>query len=129
MIKSPNRGDNWSEPVKVATDTNNRHQFMPWVAVDQTTGILYVLYYDRRNYPENDLQTDVYLAWSIDGGSKFSEVKISETPFTPDPTKFFGDYTNLTAFNGTIAAVWTRMDEGKTSVMATVIQQEELLKK
>ena len=129
LTKSPNRGDNWSEPVKVATDPNNRHQFMPWAAVDQTTGILYVLYYDRRNYPEGDLQTDVYLAWSIDGGSKFSEIKISETPFTPDPKKFFGDYTNVTAFNGTIAAVWTRMDDGKTSVMASIIRQELLLNK
>ncbi|MEQ8424356.1 MAG: glycosyl hydrolase, partial [Cyclobacteriaceae bacterium] len=56
------------------------------------------------------------------------EVKVSESPFIPSEEKFFGDYTNISAHDGTIAAVWARMDEGKTSIWATVINQNELIK-
>ena len=127
FIRSSNRGDNWSSPVKVNQDQGGKHQFLPWMTIDQTTGIIYMVYYDRRNY--DDLQTDVYLAWSIDGGNKFTEVKISETPFIPTEEKFFGDYTNISAHKGIIAPVWTRMDDGKTQVLTTIIKQADLIKK
>ncbi len=127
LTRSSNRGDNWNAPIRVNQDDAGKHQFMPWMTVDQSNGIVYVVYYDRRNYDDN--QTDVYLAWSMDGGNKFSEVKISETPFTPDAKKFFGDYTNISAHKNIIAPIWTRMDEGKTKVMTAVIKQEDLAKK
>lgn len=127
LIRSSNRGDNWSSPVKVNQDGAGKHQFMPWMTIDQTTGIVYVMYYDRRNHTDN--QTDVYLAWSLDGGNKFSEVKISESPFIPDASKFFGDYSNISAHKGVIAPVWTRMDEGKTKVLTAIINQVDLTKK
>jgi hypothetical protein len=85
------------------------------------------VYYDRRAY--DDLQTDVYLAYSMDGGGTFKETKISESPFIPTDTKFFGDYTNIAAHKGVIAPIWTRMDDGRTSVYTAVIKEEELVKK
>ena len=85
------------------------------------------MFYDRRSHTDN--QTDVYLAWSMDGGNKFTEVKISETPFTPEATKFFGDYTNISAHKNIIAPIWTRMDDGKTKVLTAMIKQEDLVKK
>jgi hypothetical protein len=127
MTRSANRGDNWSSPVKVNQDKGGKHQFLPWMTVDQMNGILYVVYYDRRNYDDN--QTDVYLAWSMDGGNSFSEAKISEAPFTPDATRLFAEYTNLSAHKNIIAPIWTRMDAGKTKVMTTIIKQEDLVKK
>ncbi len=127
MTRSANRGDNWSSPVKVNQDGPGKHQFLPWMTIDQTNGIVYVMYYDRRNYDDN--QTDVYLAWSLDGGNKFTETKISETPFTPDEKKFFGDYTNISAHEGIVAPVWTRMDDGQTKVLTAVIKQVDLIKK
>ena len=127
ISRSANRGDNWSAPVKVNQDTKGKHQFLPWLTIDQTNGIIYLVYYDRRNYDDN--QTDVYLAWSVDGGNKFSEVKISESPFIPTEEKFLGDYTNISAHKNVIAAVWTRMDDGQTKVIATIINQSDLPKK
>jgi hypothetical protein len=127
MMRSSNRGDNWSSPIKVNQDGVGKHQFMPWMTIDQSNGIVYVVYYDRRSYDDN--QTDVYLAWSMDGGNKFTEVKISESPFIPDPSKFFGDYTNISAFKNIVAPVWTRMDDGKTQVLTTIINQSDLIKK
>jgi hypothetical protein len=126
FIRSNNFGDNWTTPVRVNNDGKGKHQYLPWMAVDQTTGYLYIVYYDRRNY--DDLQTDVYLAYSMDGGQSFQNTKISESPFIPTETSFFGDYTNIAASKGMIAPIWARMDDGKTSVMTAVIKHEDLVK-
>lgn len=123
--RSTNGGDFWSPPMRINQDGPGKHQFLPWMAVDQGTGFIYIVYYDRRAY--DDMQTDVYLAYSVDGGSTFKEVKISETPFIPTETKFFGDYTNIDAHKGVIAPIWTRMDNGRTSIVTTIIKDSELL--
>ena len=127
LTRSSNRGDNWSSPTKVNQDASGKHQFMPWMAIDQTNGILYVVYYDRRNYEDN--QTDVYLAWSLDGGNKFSEKKISEAPFAPAGTKSLGEHISISVHKGIVAPVWTRVDNGKAKVMTTIINQSDLIKK
>jgi len=124
--RSTNFGDNWTSPLRVNDDMAGKHQFLPWMAIDNTTGYIYVVFYDRRAY--DDLQTDVYLAYSIDGGNTFKNVKISEKPFVPSDESFFGDYTNIAAHKGIITPIWTRMDNGKTSVWTAVIKQEELVK-
>jgi hypothetical protein len=127
FMRSANRGDNWTTPMRINKDEAGKHQFLPWLAVDQATGFLYVVYYDRRNY--DDLQTDVYLAYSTDGGSSFMESKVSESPFVPTEAKFFGDYNNISAHKGVIAPIWTRMDNGKTSVWTAVLKDTDLIKK
>lgn len=124
FISSSDNGDHWSTPIRVNNDETRRHQYLPWMAVDQSTGYIYIVFYDRRAYDDN--KTDVYLAWSTNAGKTFQNVKISEAPFTPEETSFFGDYTNISAVNGVIAPVWTRMDNGKTSIWTSVIRQENL---
>jgi len=124
ISKSTNNGDLWSLPERINDDPIGKHQFFPWVSIDQFNGNLYIVYYDRRNY--DDLQTDVYLAFSSDGGKSFKNIKISDSPFVPDANIFFGDYTNIASIAGRIVPVWTRMDNGVTSIMAAIISQEDL---
>ncbi len=126
LMKSRSRGDMWSKPLRINKDEPGSHQFLPWITVDETSGSVYIVYYDRRNY--DDQQTDVYLAYSFDGGNSFSETKISETPFTPDPSKPIGDHMSIDAHAGTIIPTWTRMDNGRTSVWASLIKESELPK-
>jgi hypothetical protein len=126
MMRSINYGDNWTSPMRINNDGPGKHQFLPWVTTDPTTGYIYIVYYDRRDHADNS--TDVYLAYSTDAGTTFKNVKISETPFIPTTETFFGDYTNISANKGVIAAIWTRMDSGKTSVMTAIIKHEELEK-
>jgi hypothetical protein len=126
FTRSHNGGDNWTQPLAIGNDDSKRHQYFPQVAIDQTTGYIYVVYYDRRAY--EDLRTDVYLAFSKDGGSSFENVKISESPFVPQEDKTFGDYISITAHKGVIVPVWTRMDNGKTSIWTSVIAQKDLIK-
>ena len=126
FLRSVNRGDNWTAPIRINSDGPGKHQFMPWMTVDQTTGNIYIVYYDRRAY--DDLETDVYLAYSTDGGNVFKETKISATPFVPVASKPFSDYISVVAHAGVITPIWTRMDNGVKSVWTAVIKDEELIK-
>lgn len=126
FLRSTNRGDYWGAPFRINKDLPGKHQFMPWMAVDPSSGVIYIVYYDRRNY--NDLQTDVYLAYSTDGGDKFTEQKISEKPFVPSAEKPFASTISITADHGIIVPVWIRMEDGKTSVWTTIIKQNDIIK-
>jgi hypothetical protein len=124
FMRSSNYGDNWTTPLRINDDKTKTHQYLPWMAVDPENGMIYIVYYDRRN--STGMETDVYLAYSIDGGINFKNIKISESPFVPDETKFFGDYTNIAAYDGTIAPIWGRMDDGKMSVWTAIIRHRDL---
>lgn len=116
---SDNRGDTWSQPIRVNNDQGQHHQFFPWLTIDQTNGQLHVVFYDRRR--DEDLATDVYWATSADGGVSWSNECISASPFVPDATVFFGDYNNITAHNGVVRPIWTRLHDGRLSIMTALI--------
>ncbi len=119
MAKSTDGGYTWSSRKKVNDDQSAKHQFFPAMTIDQTTGYLYFVFYDRRNY--NDARTDVYMAVSKDGGLTFTNTKISETPFTPAQADFIGDYIGITAHNNIVRPVWTRADNGQISLWTAII--------
>lgn len=123
---SKDGGETWSEPIKVNQDDSKKHQFFTWITVDQSNGNLYFIYYDRRNYTDN--QTDVYMTVSRDGGKTFQDFRISDSPFIPSEKVFFGDYLNIAAVKGVIRPIWPRMDNGKISLWVTLVNEEELLK-
>lgn len=123
LSKSSDNGNTWSEPIRVNDDLPGKHQFFTWMTIDQTTGFLYFVFYDRRNH--SDLKTDVYLAISRDGGNSFENIKISESPFIPNNSVFFGDYTNISASNNIIRPVWARMDNFKMSILTALIDGSE----
>lgn len=124
FMRSFNMGDNWTTPITIHNDNSGRHQFMPAMTVDPSTGFIYIVFYDRRNYDDN--RTDVYLAWSTDNGTSFKNTKISETPFVPAPDAFFGSYIGISAFNEIIVPVWTRMDNGRTSIWTSILIHRQL---
>jgi len=121
LIKSTDGGETWSDRIRVNNDAPDKQQFFTWMDIDQTNGNLYFIFYDRRNYSDN--KTDVYLAVSEDGGSTFDNIKISETPFTPNSSVFFGDYTNISVHNGRIAPVWARAD-GTNMSLRTIVPDD-----
>ncbi len=125
LSKSTDGGQTWSAPVKVNDDQSNRHQFLTWMDIDQTTGYLYFVFYDRRHYTDN--HTDVYMAISKDGGQNFSNIKISANSFVPDASYFFGDYTNVSAYNGVIRPVWTSLDGSSQSLWTAIVTTDDFL--
>jgi hypothetical protein len=125
LSKSTNEGQTWSLPVRVNDDPPGKHQFFTWMAIDQTTGYLYFVFYDRRNH--DGAFTDVYMAVSKDGGETFINRLISESPFLPDDGIFFGDYTNITAHNGIIRPIWTRLHDGQLTTWTHITTQDDLI--
>ncbi len=119
ITSSSDKGDSWSPPVRVNNDNTDRHQFLSWMEVDQSTGYIYVVFYDRRNH--NDNQTDVYLAVSTDGGKTFENRKISQKSFTPVPEVFFGDYNDLSVVNGVVRPIWTELNGRRLSVWTAIV--------
>lgn len=119
LSKSTDGGNTWSAPKRVNDDTPGKQQFFTWMAVDQANGFLYFVFYDRRNYSDN--RTDVYMAVSKDGGESFFNFKISDSPFIPNQNVFFGDYTNISAYNNVVRPVWARYDAGVLSVWTAIV--------
>lgn len=124
FTRSLNFGDNWNQPGRINDDNPGKHQYLPFMTFDSETGYIYMLYYDRRNY--TDETTDVYVAYSKDGGASFKNVKISETPFVADAAVPTGNYIGIAAHDSLITPVWTRTENGKSSVWISMIKQLDL---
>jgi type IX secretion system substrate protein/BNR/Asp-box repeat protein len=121
LAKSTDSGNTWSLPVRVNNDAAGRQNYLCWMTVDQATGVVYFVFYDRRNFSSSSLNTDVYMAYSTDGGNTFTNVKISSSFFIPTASQFFGDYTNISAYNGIVRPVWARMTGGASSVWTAIV--------
>ncbi len=119
IAKSTNGGLNWSAPIRVNNDPAGKEQFLTAMTIDQVTGHVYVVFYDRRNY--STLETDVYLARSTNGGTSFTNERISASPFIPSTAAFFGDYIDIAAHNGKIRPVWQRLSGGNLTLWTAII--------
>ncbi len=135
LTASHDGGDTWTEPIKVnnATQVRDNDQFFPATAVGHD-GSIQVMFYDRRDDPENDL-IGVYFAISYDGGRTFQNIRLCDTMFDGDNTRgpFIGDYMALSAGPGWTIGVWCDAREGTSDNvrsdiwMGKVIYSEELL--
>ncbi|MCE1166421.1 MAG: T9SS type A sorting domain-containing protein [Bacteroidetes bacterium] len=121
FIRSTNGGVNWSAPMKVNSDATNKEQFFSSMTVDQKTGYIYILYYDRRDDISNAGATSVYISKSTDGGATFTDERISASTFIPTSSVFFGDYTFISAYNNVVRPIWTRLQGTSLSVLTAII--------
>jgi len=74
LIKSTDGGLTWTDRIRVNDDESKKHQFFSWMDIDPVTGYIYIVFYDRRAYNSNN--TDVYVAYSTDGGATFTNHKV-----------------------------------------------------
>jgi hypothetical protein len=111
LIKSSDGGATWSAPVRVNDDplNNSKDQYYPWCTVDQVTGQLMLIFYDSRDVPNN--QAEVFMATSVDGGTTFTNFKVSDQPHTPTPISglaggYAGDYIGIAALDDIAFPFW-----------------------
>lgn len=121
FIKSTDGGDTWGERKRVNNDPPGKQQFFTWMTVDQVTGYIWFVFYDRRDY--NDNNTDVYMAVSTDGGETFHNFKISESPFLPYASTFFGDYTNVSAHDNVVRPIWVRLEGSYPTILTALVNE------
>jgi len=124
LSRSTDEGETWTAPIQVNNDNTTRQQFFVWSTIDQSTGVLWFVFYDRRN--TTGVATDVYVAKSTDGGNTFDNFMISESSFSPTSSVFFGDYTNIAAWNGKIYPIWMRL-QGSLSVWNVIIEDSTII--
>lgn len=93
---SDDGGANWSPPIRVDNSPENTQNFFPFVAVSPCSGTVTVIYYTNR---ESSTLLDVFLVVSTNGGSSFTNTRITDVSFNPNadtsfgnPSKFIGDY-------------------------------------
>jgi len=119
LIRSSNKGETWTAPVKVNDDGGTNDQFFPTVAVTPDGTTLVVAFYDRRHDAANKL-IDYYAAEAdIDSGAgtvsfrpnqristeSFPAVFGAQDPVIPDPT-YMGDYDVAAADNAAFYFAW-----------------------
>ena len=126
FTRSNNYGDNWASPTRLAAGEPSSEQYGSRMAIDQSTGYIYVLFFDRGAH--DDDQTDVVLAYSSESGGSFKTVTISEAPFIADDNSGAGVYLDIAAYGGVIVPVWTKTQDNKTTLVSTTIRQDELIK-
>ncbi len=81
FVKSTNYGMNWSLPVKLTDDNTNTDQWMPAISVN-SSGTIYVSWYDSRDDAANNLLSRLYGSYSTNGGLNFiSNQSISNSSF------------------------------------------------
>jgi hypothetical protein len=118
LLRSTDGGESWNAPLRVNNDTTTTEQFFPSATIDQSTGIIYCLFYDRRDHIGRNL-TEVYLARSIDGGESFQNYRLNSNPFNPSSKIYLGDYTHIAAQNTYIFPAWTEEKSNNDGVTFT----------
>ncbi|MDP8228381.1 MAG: sialidase family protein [Candidatus Electryoneaceae bacterium] len=112
MVWSDDGGENWTEPLRLNDDEeeNGLDQFLPWLAVDPVTGVLYAVWYDRRGDDDN-LLMDLYgLRWDGFDDPPENEIVSSESI---DPRiggfdgRFIGDNNGIAALGGQAHPAWS----------------------
>ncbi|MGE5480547.1 MAG: T9SS type A sorting domain-containing protein [Chloroflexota bacterium] len=110
--KSTDKGETWSAPKIVHSDTTN-DQFWQWLAQDPISGDLAIMYLDSRNDTEN-LLTECYVSYSSDGGETWIDKPASaawsdlrRNPFQGN--SFAGDYSGCAFYDGIVYPSWVDM--------------------
>ena len=110
--RSTDNGVTWSAGIRVNQDAlnNGKVQFFPAICVDSDGGVN-VVYYDNRNFASSGDSCSVYISRSVDGGTTWGDVRISDHNFKPKQMSpfgggYMGDYIGITQSVGKVVAVW-----------------------
>ncbi|MBI3257916.1 MAG: exo-alpha-sialidase [Ignavibacteriae bacterium] len=117
--RSTDKGETWSTPKIVHSDTTN-DQFWSWIAIDRTNGDLAIMYADSRD-DKNNLLSNCYVSYSSDAGDTWYDHRVADegsdlrrNPFQGNA--FAGDYAGCAFHNGMIYPSWVDMRNATTGV-------------
>lgn len=132
LERSTDGGATWSAPVRVNDDPvgDGKDQFQPQVAV-APNGVVSVMFFDRRNDPNNIL-IDTYLAQSTDGGQSFHpNMRVTSVSWNPSidapvpddgsGSTFIGDYQGLAVDNHFAHVFWNDTRTGAQEIFTAAM--------
>ena len=112
FARSTDGGATWGPKQKLNDQPSLNDQFFPRLIVDDTTGILAVVYYDTIKDPGR-LKTDIWMQCSKDNGvtwssaERITSAETNEATGEEDNQQEYGDYIGLTGYSGSFFACWT----------------------
>jgi len=112
FARSSNGGASWSMPSMVNNQATLSDQFNQWLAMDEASGALGVIYYDTVNDTARK-KTDVYGQTSSNGGAtwsapfKVTTAMTDESVTGSDTGNQYGDYNSLSGVAGAFFPSWT----------------------
>ena len=92
---SDDRGETWSQPVRVSDDVSKGDQFFPSAQVD-STGVLHIAFVDHRNN-QDQATFDVYYTTSRDGMTFTKNIRVTDIPTANSiyGGRSIGDYLDM----------------------------------
>jgi len=127
--RSTDGGATWSAKVMLNNQAGLNDQYNQWLTVDDTNGMLGIIYYDTVADAAR-LKTDVWYQSSFDGGVTWSAaVKVTtaqtdETGSGADLGNQYGDYNGFTANAGLAFPSWTdRRNGGAEQIWTAAIDE------
>jgi hypothetical protein len=110
LTRSSNGGNTWSRPAMIYNQRDLNDQFNPWLAVDEATGNLAIMYYDTTGETRN--VTNVWAQASLDDGATWSApYKVTSQPTDESiglaNSNQYGDYNGMSGYAGTFFPSWT----------------------
>jgi hypothetical protein len=112
FARSTDGGATWSTQVMINNQTSLNDQFGQHLAVDETTGVVSIIYCDTVADPGRH-KADVWYQSSYDDGVTWgapvlvTTAPTDETPASANAGNQFGDYDGLSAYAGTFLPTWT----------------------
>ena len=120
FMRSTDGGTTWEKPVIINDDPKEMiiDQFHPCISVNPD-GVVSIFWYDRRDDPQNNIQTNCYMAYSFDGGKSFTKnFKITQeyADFSISGLRNYGfsigEYDHLVSTKGFAIPTWA---DGRTN--------------
>ena len=103
---SPDKGDSWSDPIRLNNDSTERTQFHPALAVDQSSGMAAVGWYDCRDDPLN-IKTHFFLAIDEDKFQAANQNNFKMHPLQIDGTvRTYKEYVELKFVERFLVPIW-----------------------
>lgn len=122
---SDDRGATWSN-MRTLSDPNNSQSWFPWIAIDDLTGLVSVVYYSFDQGQNNSI-TNTYMSFSLDG-ILWTRIRVSDVGHltAPIPGNFAagyaGDYIGVAAFGGVAYATWADDRTGTWQVFVAKVE-------
>jgi len=125
VIYSDDQGGTWNFCNTTGiVDVNHLQNWMPWIAVDQASGIVCVAYL---TIEDAAFHTKVYMAYSDDGGATFSNIQVSDAGISPTRQPagingYCGDYIAVDAYGGNAYVAWNDNRNGAWNIYCSTVQ-------
>jgi hypothetical protein len=100
---SDDGGATWSARTEINDDATTTSQFLPRLAIDQTTGVVHAVWYDARNDPANNQLADLFVSTSTDGVTWAANQRLTTAASNESTTNPARNGNNYTEYMGLVA--------------------------